>query len=263
VPELPEVETVVRSLAPRLTGRRILRAHFSSRHVVRENFRRLAARLAGQTVHSVTRHGKFIVAALDSGNLIVHLGMTGRLLFDSPTGPHTRAIFELDEGTLVYDDPRQFGRIEWAPELPARVARLGPDAFLIAENDFLQLLRKRNARIKPLLLNQSFIRGMGNIYSDEALFQAAIHPRAIASRLSKARAQRLYRAMIDVLGAAIDQKGSSISNYVDSEGRRGAFQNMHQVYGREGEPCSRCGAKIRRIVLAGRGTHFCPRCQRM
>src|SRR5581483_8503529 len=122
VPELPEVETVVRSLAPRLTGRRILRARFSSHHVVRSNFRTLAARLAGQTVHEVSRHGKFIVARLDRGTLVIHLGMTGKLLFDAAVGPHTRAVFELDDGLMVYDDPRQFGRIEWAPGLPARVA---------------------------------------------------------------------------------------------------------------------------------------------
>ncbi len=188
--------------------------------------------------------------------------MTGRLLFDSKTGPHTRAVFELDEGVLLYDDPRQFGRIEWAPELPDRVARLGPDALHISEAEFLTLLRRRNSRIKPLLLNQSFVRGMGNIYSDEALYQAGVHPRAIASRLSKERGRRLYRAMIEVLGAAIDSKGSSISNYVDAEGRSGAFQNMHQVYGREGMPCARCGGAIRRVVLGGRGTHYCPKCQR-
>ncbi|HZU23957.1 MAG TPA: bifunctional DNA-formamidopyrimidine glycosylase/DNA-(apurinic or apyrimidinic site) lyase [Bryobacteraceae bacterium] len=263
MPELPEVETVVRSLAPRLTGRRILHARFSSRHVVRDNFKRLAAKLAGQTVRGVTRHGKFIVAQLDKGNLIVHLGMTGALLFDAPAGPHTRAVFDLDNGVLLYDDPRQFGRIEWAPELPARVARLGPDALHISEADFLTLLRRRHARIKPLLLNQSFLRGMGNIYSDEALFQAGVHPRAMASRLSKQRAARLHRAMIDILGAAIANKGSSISDYVDAEGRRGTFQHMHQVYGREGQPCTRCGAPIRRVVLGGRGTHYCPKCQRL
>ena len=262
MPELPEVETVVRSVAPRLAGRRIVRASFSSHHVVRGSFKRLASRVTGQSVRGVTRHGKFIVAELDSGNLIVHLGMTGRLLFDSFPGPHTRAVFELDEGVLLYDDPRQFGRIEWSAELPERVARLGPDALGIAEADFLALLAKRRARIKPLLLDQTFIRGMGNIYSDEALFQAAIHPRAIASRLSPARGRRLYRAMVDILRAAIDSKGSSISDYVDAEGRRGSFQDQHQVYGREGQTCNRCGGTIRRVVLGGRGTHYCPRCQR-
>jgi formamidopyrimidine-DNA glycosylase len=262
VPELPEVETVVRSVAPRLTGRRILRAQFSSHHVVPGSFKRLASRVAGQTVHGVTRHGKFIVAGLDHGNLIIHLGMTGRLLFDAIPGPHTRAIFELDEGVLLYDDPRQFGRIEWAPELPARVARLGPDALDISEADFLARLAMRRARIKPLFMDQRFLRGMGNIYSDEALFQAAIHPRAIAARLSPERGRRLYRAMIDVLRAAIESKGSSISNYVDAEGRSGSFQHQHQVYGREGETCNRCGATIRRVVLGGRSTHYCPKCQR-
>ena len=262
MPELPEVETVVRSLAPRLTGRRILRARFSSRHVVRQSFRTLAAKLAGRTVHEVGRHGKFIVVRLDRGTLVIHLGMTGKLLFDAATGPHTRAVFELDDGVLLYDDPRQFGRIEWAPELPPRVARLGPDALSVSEADFLDRMRRRNARIKSLLLNQSFIRGMGNIYADEALYQAGIHPRAIASRVSAERGRRLYRAMIDALRAAIASKGSSISDYVDAEGQRGSFQDMHQVYGREGKKCARCGAPIRRVVIAGRSAHYCPRCQR-
>ena len=262
MPELPEVETVVRSLAPRLTGRRIVDARFSSHHVVRQKFATLRQRLRDQPVKSVRRHGKFIVLELDRGFLTIHLGMTGKLLIDSEPGPYARAVFTLDQGSLVYDDIRHFGRIEWSAQLLERAAALGPDALEIALDDFLKLLRQRRSRVKPLLLNQRFLRGMGNIYTDEALFEARIHPRAMASSLSRERATRLHRAMVDILSTAVRLKGSSISDYVDADGQKGSFQLQHQVYGRAGEPCAICGTAIRRIVVGQRGTHYCPKCQR-
>jgi formamidopyrimidine-DNA glycosylase len=262
MPELPEVETVVRTLAPKLTGRRIVDAQFLSRHVVRQKFPALRKRVRGQLVKSVERHGKFIVLTLDRGVLVIHLGMTGKLLLDSEPGPYARAIFELDRGLLVYDDIRHFGRIEWSATLPERAAALGPDALHISIEDFLKLLKTRRSGIKPLLLNQRFLRGMGNIYTDEALFEARIHPRAIAATLSRQRAARLHRAMVDILTTAIHLKGSSISDYVDADGEKGSFQLQHQVYGRAGEPCPTCETPIRRIVVGQRGTHYCPKCQR-
>ncbi|MGD0434843.1 MAG: bifunctional DNA-formamidopyrimidine glycosylase/DNA-(apurinic or apyrimidinic site) lyase [Bryobacteraceae bacterium] len=262
MPELPEVETVVRTLAPKLTGRRIVDAQFSSKHVVRQKFSMLRGRVRDQPVKSVRRHGKFIVLELERGFLTIHLGMTGKLLLDNEPGPYARAVFELDRGLLVYDDVRHFGRIEWSAKLLERAAALGPDALEISLEDFLKLLAKRHSRIKPLLLNQRFLRGMGNIYTDEALFEARIHPRALASSLSKQRAARLHRAMVEILESAIRLKGSSISNYVDAEGKKGSFQLQHQVYGRAGEPCAICGTAIRRIVVGQRGTHYCPKCQR-
>lgn len=263
MPELPEVETVVRSLAPRLTGRRIERAQFFSHFVVRQDFGELVAQVRGQLIQSVRRHGKFIVLDLSHGALSIHLGMTGKLLLEAQAGPYTRALFELDQGLLVYDDIRHFGRIEWSETLPSRVEALGPDALAIDSGDFLKLLRARKARVKPLLLNQRFLRGMGNIYTDEALWIARIHPKALAHRLRQERASRLHQAIIDVLTLAIRHKGSSISDYVDADGNPGSFQLRHEVYGREGKPCSRCGKAIRRIVVGSRGTHYCPRCQRM
>jgi formamidopyrimidine-DNA glycosylase len=262
VPELPEVETVVRTLAPKLTGRRIVDARFSSKHVVRQKFSVLRGRVRDQAVKSVRRHGKFILLELDHGFLTIHLGMTGKLLLDNEPGPYARAVFELDRGLLVYDDVRHFGRIEWSAQLPERAAALGPDALEISLEDFSKLLGKRQSRIKPLLLNQKFVRGMGNIYTDEALFEARINPLAQASSLSKQRAARLHRAMVDILETAIRMKGSSISDYVDANGLKGSFQLQHQVYGRAGEPCAICGTAIRRIVVGQRGTHYCPKCQR-
>src|SRR5581483_2836453 len=223
VPELPEVETVVRTLAPELTGRRIVDAEFFSHHVVRQKFSLLRNRVRNQPVNAVRRHGKFIVLELGRGVLSIHLGMTGKLLLDREPGPYARAVFELDRGLLVYDDIRHFGRIEWSPKLLDRAAALGPDALDIPVNDFVRRIKQRHSRIKPLLMNQRFLRGMGNIYTDEALFEARIHPRAMASSLSKARASRLHQAMLDILAAAIQSKGSSISDYVDAAGEKGSF----------------------------------------
>jgi formamidopyrimidine-DNA glycosylase len=260
VPELPEVETIVRSLAPRLRNRRILEARGYSKFVCPEP---IDGRLDGRTIRSVERRGKFIVCELDSGWLSIHLGMTGKLLIGGAPGPYTRAVFTLDDGVLVYDDVRHFGRIEWSERLPARIAKLGPEPLELGWEEFRAALRARKTRLKPLLLNQRFLRGMGNIYVDEALFRARLHPKAIASRLSAARARRLFDAIREVLALAIQSRGSSVSDYVDAEGRRGGFQLLHEVYGKEGEPCPNCGFPIRRIVVAQRGTHYCPDCQRV
>lgn len=259
MPELPEVETVVRSLAPLLTGRTIVSASFTSRFVTPGDRRKLASQVAGRTIQSVRRRGKFIVVTLDRGALSIHLGMTGKLLINGVPGEHAYGIFTLDDGVLIYDDPRQFGRIEWSA---ARTDRLGPEPLEIGVDEFGRRLRARKSRIKPLLMNQAFLAGMGNIYVDEALFAAGIHPLAIASRLSAARAARLHQAIREVLTLAIEHRGSSISDYVDANGDRGEFQLLHCVYGREGQPCVNCGTPIRKIVVGQRGTHFCPKCQK-
>ena len=259
MPELPEVETVVRTLAPYLVGRRILSARFTSRFVTPGDRTKLARRIAGRRVESVTRRGKFIVVGLDKGQLVMHLGMTGKLLSAGVETTHTYGHFTLDEGVLLYDDPRQFGRIEWGD---ARVRRLGPEPLLVGLADFSARLKGRKTRIKALLLNQAFIAGLGNIYVDEILFSSGIHPLAQASRLSAARAARMHQAMVEILTLAIEHRGSSISDYVDADGNRGDFQMMHRVYGREGEACVNCGAAIKKAVVAGRGTHYCPVCQK-
>jgi len=251
-------------LAPRLTGRRITGAQFFSSRVLRGRPRQVATRLAGKTIKAVRRHGKFIVVELDGGLVLtLHLGMTGKLLWDATRGPHTRALFFFPHGRLLFDDPRQFGRIELGDSLPERVARLGPDALSISLDDFAARLRGRRGILKPVLLNQRVLRGLGNIYTDEALFRARIHPRAIAGRLRAERLRRLHEAIQEVLCAAVQAGGSSISDYVDAEGRPGEFQFELRVYGKTGEPCSVCATPIRRIVVAQRGTHYCPKCQRV
>ncbi len=263
MPELPEVETVTRSIAP-LVGRRIVSAEFRCVRVLRGGDPdRMAARLQGRRIAAIKRYGKFIVVTLGGGGyLMIHLGMTGRLLLGGPPGKHTHAILTFDRGFLLYDDSRQFGCLEFSEEFPARVARLGPEPLEITFEEFAARLKRHKTRVKALLLNQTFVRGVGNIYADEALFRSGIHPLAIANRLRGVRVRRLYDAMVAVLTEAIAAGGSSISDYVDAEGRKGFFQFSHRVYQRTGEPCTVCGAAIRRVLVTQRSSHFCPRCQR-
>ena len=263
MPELPEVETVVRTLRPRLSGRTIESLELRSPKLQRlDAAMGLAERVRGFHIDSVERHGKYIVLRSSHSLLLIHLRMTGKLLADVPPTSYTRAVFCLNDGHVVFDDTRMFGTIEWSEHLPDRLTLLGPDPTEIPFAEFFQTLRSKRSMIKPLLLNQQFLRGMGNIYTDEALFLARIHPRTPTSRIGEQRARALHQEMVALLARAIEAGGSSISDYVDAEGRRGWFQLNHNVYDRAGEPCRRCGTPIKRIVVAQRGTHFCPRCQR-
>jgi formamidopyrimidine-DNA glycosylase len=263
VPELPEVETVARSLAPLLTGRRVLTAEFRCLRVLRGDPDTAARRIAGRKVTGIRRSGKHILIDLDKGMCFaVHLGMTGKLLMNGAPGKHTHAILTLDRGVLLYDDSRQFGRLEVCEGVPDRLAKLGPEPLEVSALDFTTALRKRKTRLKALLLDQTFVRGVGNIYADEALFRAGIHPLTRANTLSKPRAAGLHHAIQEVLAEAIESRGSSISDYVDADGRAGTFQQSHRVYQRTGQPCVVCGSPIRRIEVAQRGTHFCAKCQR-
>jgi formamidopyrimidine-DNA glycosylase len=264
MPELPEVETVARSLMPHLRGRVIRSAEFRQVRVLRGDPDETARRLAGRRITSLERRGKFIMIHLGGGGGIftVHLGMTGRLLIGGEVGKHTHAIMQLDRGILTYDDPRQFGRLEWSQGVPRSVLKLGPEPLQVDFEEFWKKLHSRKTKLKALLLDQTFLGGVGNIYADEALFRAGIHPLTRASKISKPRARRLYEATREVLSEAIASRGSSVSDYVDAEGRSGSFQQSHRVYQRSGEPCLICGRPIRRTLVAQRGTHFCPLCQR-
>lgn len=263
MPELPEVETVVRSIRPHLLGKQILSVTLSSRRVTRADHALTAAALTGTTISAVRRQGKQILIDLDKGLLYIHLGMTGKLLWNAQPGKYTRACFELSDGHLVYDDTRMFGRVEYFSAAPQLVSRIGPDALTVTFEEFHGRLGKYRGRIKAVLLNQTFISGVGNIYADEALFAARIHPKAAAGRISRNRAQRLHTHLLEILRLSIENRGSSISDYVDAQGERGSFQQLHNVYGKKDELCPRCSTPIRRIVLAQRGTHYCPRCQRV
>jgi formamidopyrimidine-DNA glycosylase len=263
LPELPEVETVVRSIRPHVLNKRILSVELNSHRVTRGDFAFTIECLTGARIAAVRRHGKQVFFELDRGLLYVHLGMTGKLLWNGARTKYARAILELDDGTLIYDDVRQFGRVEFYPEVPAALQKAGPDALTVTFGEFFQRLKRHSGPIKPLLLNQSFISGVGNIYADESLFAAAIHPKSRANKLSKRRAELLHQQIVAILALAVQHRGSSISNYVDADGACGNYQQQHNVYGRAEEACPRCGTPIRRIVLGQRGTHYCPACQRV
>ena len=253
---------MVRTLRPAIVGRRILNAEFGQLRVLRGLPHDTALALAGQRVEAVERYGKFITIRLERGVLVVHLGMTGKLLIDADRTKWTHAIFTLDKGVMSFDDPRQFGRIEYGEQLPARVTALGPEPLEVSLAEFARRLKLRRSPVKAVLLNQAVVRGVGNIYADEALFRAGVHPNRVAATLRGDRVAKVYHAMQEVLAEAIENRGSSVSNYVDAEGRKGSFQNLHRVYQRTGEPCVNCGGPIHRMVLAQRGTHYCPKCQR-
>lgn len=277
MPELPEVETIANGVNRRIQGDTIRATWFSS---YKEPFKTPSAEMAealpGLRIDRVYRVGKHIVfdlgakkASRASGSMaaqwIVHLGMTGRLLVSAPEipmPPHTHAMLTLGSGReLRFVDPRRFGRLALHPVESGPFAGPGHEPLTILADDFASLFRARKLSIKAALLNQSLLHGVGNIYADESLFRAGIRPTRIAGRLPRERLIRLHAALRTVLKSAIRAGGSSVSDYVDADGERGFFQIQHKVYGREGQPCRVCGTPIRRIVLAGRGTHFCPHCQ--
>jgi formamidopyrimidine-DNA glycosylase len=262
MPELPEVETVVRTLRPLIVGRRILNAEFRQLRILRGSPNETSEALAGRKVIGIDRYGKFIAIRLDRGHLVVHLGMTGKLLVNAAPTKWTHAVFTLDRGVMHFDDQRQFGRVEYGVELPERVGALGPEPLEVSLADFTKAVKERRSPIKAVLLNQAVVRGVGNIYADEALFRAGVRPVRAAASLSPLRVRRIYDAMREVLAEAIESRGSSVSNYVDADGRKGSFQLAHRVYQRTGEPCVNCGTAIQRIVVAQRGTHFCANCQK-
>ncbi|MGH9785590.1 MAG: bifunctional DNA-formamidopyrimidine glycosylase/DNA-(apurinic or apyrimidinic site) lyase [Terriglobia bacterium] len=297
MPELPEVETIVRSLQPLVTGRRILDAELPSstadaagsailRRILREPMwrtpREFVGAIRGSVIARVRRHGKHLVFDLGPSNgaksprsLLIHLGMTGRLTCEAtpePRSAHTHLILSLDapgpvpsaaEGRwLHYTDIRRFGRWQLLDPSAEVLGNLGPDPLEVSFSEFDALLRARRAMLKSLLLDQRFLRGLGNIYADESLFRARIHPAALAAGLTREQAKRLYQGIRQTLRLAIAAGGSSISNYVDGLGNSGYFQHEHVVYRRTGQPCVRCGCRIRRMLIASRSTHFCPRCQR-
>jgi formamidopyrimidine-DNA glycosylase len=234
----------------------------------------IAAALDGAVIESVRRVGKTIVMTArqdaTAAEFLIHLGMTGRLLVSSaaaPMPPHTHAVLTLSDGREIrFVDPRRFGRLsihrpDSSSAQPTGYSGPGREPPTISAEDFVGLFRNRKTPIKAALLNQSLLQGVGNIYADEALFRAGIRPRRLAGRLTRDELLRLRKALMAVMRRAIKLGGSSVSDYVDADGVRGFFQMEHKVYMRGGEPCLICGTPIRRIVLAGRGTHFCPSCQ--
>lgn len=274
MPELPEVETYVRELAPLLRGRQVTDVEVRwPRTIAAPPPEAFVQRIVGQRFAQFQRRGKYMLLGMDSGDtLIVHLRMTGHLhVHPASMTPdkHTHVVMALDDGhRLAFQDARKFGRIWLTPD-PARVlARLGPEPldeqFSVAA--WQKKLAGRRAAIKALLLDQAIVAGVGNIYADEALFWAGLHPTRRGGDLTSAQLTTLHAAIDAVLRAAIEKGGSSlgdssIQNYVRPNGAPGAYQAAHTVYQRTGQPCPRCGALIERMVIAQRSTHYCPQCQ--
>jgi formamidopyrimidine-DNA glycosylase len=273
MPELPEVETVARGLRAVLPGRRILGVRLGKTDFI-DDPAALERDLPGSRIAGVRRFGKFLLLEMESpagngGNfsLQVHLGMTGQIVTCQPeahVAPHTHVFFMLDDGReLRYTDIRRFGRIR----ILANGARenvlgeLGLDPLDATEEEFRLSISARRARIKALLLDQHVLRGIGNIYTDETLWRARIHPARLGAKLKDEELKRLFRTVQAVLKEAIRLRGSSVSDYVDSNGEPGEFQLRHRVYQREGKNCFRCRTRIRRVIVAGRSSYFCPSCQ--
>jgi len=273
MPELPEVETVARELREALPGRRILAVRLEKTDFI-DDPAAMELRLPGSTVLQVRRLGKNLVVDLKNGvgeannlSLLIHLGMTGQIAIISPEAPvlkHTHVFLSLDDGReLRYTDIRRFGRMAILSngEQERELGELGIEPLEISTEDFRARIGSRKAQIKALLLNQSVMRGIGNIYADESLWRAKIHPRKMGSKLTDDELKRLRRAVQDILSEAIRLRGSSVSDYVDSDGQKGEYQLRHRVYQRDGKKCSRCGSVIRHAIVAGRSSHFCPTCQ--
>jgi len=269
MPELPEVETIARGLAKRVTGDIIESVWIGrKKEPLKSPAAQIASTLEQSRIGHVHRMGKHIIFDLDrqkkESQWIVHLGMTGRLQVCDPQteiAKHTHAILRLSSGReLRFVDPRRFGRLSVAPA--AKFDAAGIEPLEIDGDRFIALFRGRKTPIKSALLNQKLLRGVGNIYADESLFRAGIRPRRRAATITRDQLARLHAAVKEVLKEAIALGGSSVSDYVNADGEEGFFQLQHRVYAREGEPCLVCKTPIERVVIAGRSSHYCPRCQK-
>ena len=271
MPELPEVETVVRGLREPLLGRRITGAWLDwPNSLVFPAPDEFLAALPGESFRKLGRRGKYILAELDHATLIIHLKMTGRL-YVAPIGAEHEADrwvhfrFGLDDGReLRFSDARKFGRVYLVPDAARIVGALGPEPLAddFSFEAFQARLAGRSGILKPLLLNQAFVAGIGNIYADEALHRAGLHPLRAANSLSEEEQRRLYVGVREALAEGVLRQGASIRWYRKPDGTQGTSQETFRAYGRTGQPCPVCGTPIERIVVGQRATHFCPTCQR-
>lgn len=264
MPELPEVETIARRLRPALLGKTIRQANLRwQRTLAAPAPKQFIQQIEGQKITAVSRRAKYLILSLTSFHLLIHLRMSGGLLLrNSTTEPekHDRLILKLSGGTsLVFNDPRKFGRVWLTPNPPEVLGSLGPEPL---SADFTpqwlyDALHAKHRRLKPLLLDQTFLAGLGNIYTDEALHLAKLHPLRLSDSVSRKQAEALYEAIRRVLNEGIRRNGASI----DWVYRGGSYQNHFRVYDREGQPCPVCRTPIQRLVVGQRGTHICPKCQ--
>ena len=271
MPELPEVETTRRGIAPHVEGRRVTKVVVRQRRLRWPVPRALQRELTEQTVKSVGRRAKYLLLGTDAGTAILHLGMSGSLRLvpaDSPPGPHDHVDLVLDDGNcLRLTDPRRFGALLWTRADPARhplLRDLGPEPFDAAFNGAYLYRRARGRRlaVKNFLMDSHTVAGVGNIYANEALFLAGIHPARPAGRISARRYERLAQSVRDILQQAIAQGGTTLRDFVGGDGRPGYFRQTLRVYGRAGQPCPVCNTRLRVTHIGQRSTFYCPRCQR-
>ncbi len=293
MPELPEVETVAEGLRKTVIGRKVKEIEALFPGIVKQNVDLFKRSVVRRRIKGVRRRAKYLLIDLSGGKtILIHLGMTGNLLFDvrssssfdssqdktavrrkpisSPTrncNKHDHLIFRFcrPDSCLCYNDQRKFGKIkvfdtEQENQVP-ELKRLGPDVIDVTPSEFADLFKNRKGRIKSALLNQQIVAGLGNIYADESLFEAGINPAQRIERLNKSKLEQLHKSINKILHKAIKAGGSSIDNYLNIDGKMGEFQLQHKVYGREGEKCKRCGTKIKRIKINQRSSYFCPKCQ--
>ncbi len=285
MPELPEVETITRGLRKAILGKSIKEVKALSSGTVKQSLKLFCREIADGEIKEIRRRGKYLLMDLSGGKtLLIHLGMTGKLLLSRPKhdsrsasgrrlpkeekwDKHDHLIFRFCNADFVlrYNDQRKFGKLRLCNSCDeqhiAELKELGPESLEVSSSDFVEILKRRKAKIKSLLLDQKVIAGLGNIYADEALFEARIHPERRAGSLSVHKLRDLHSAIRKTLKRAIKAGGSSIDNYVQVNGQIGGFQLQHKVYGREGERCRRCRTKIKRIKINQRSSYFCPRCQ--
>jgi formamidopyrimidine-DNA glycosylase len=268
MPELPEVETVVRDLRPRAVGRSIAAVRVGEKQLRKPWDAAWGPGVVGRRIEAIRRRGKWIVVELDTPRLVVHLGMTGQFTAVAAAEPepdHLHLVFALDDGTdLRFRDIRRFGSAVFYPNNAAvegLFAGLGPEPFGLDPAAFREAVRGSARNLKAILLDQTVIAGVGNIYADEACSRARLHPARRGESLAAAECDQLRAAIEEVLATAIEARGSTIRNYVGGSGLAGGFQLSHRVYGRTGEPCRACSTPIERVILAGRSSHFCPTCQ--
>ncbi|MBD2846505.1 DNA-formamidopyrimidine glycosylase [Paenibacillus sp. IB182496] len=273
MPELPEVETVRRTLNTLVAGRTIARVQVTLPRIIQrpDDSRHFEAMLVGHTIERVERRGKFLRILLDGLTLVSHLRMEGRYgVYEAGEAvePHTHVVFAFTDGTeLRYKDVRQFGTMhlflpgEELTAPPLNKLGIEPLSEAFTAEALRALLGRRSSRLKPLLLNQAYVTGLGNIYVDEALFLAGLHPERTADSLRKAEWERLHEAIVATLARAVEAGGSSIKSYVNGQGEMGMFQHSLAVYGRQQQACPSCGESIVKTVVVGRGTHLCLRCQ--
>lgn len=275
MPELPEVETIKRELEQAILGKKIAGVIVNNAKVIREPKKdKFIAELKNQTIKKILRKGKLLILELLSGkSLTIHLKMTGQLIYPSHQklgsgvnpGKISRVSFKFSDNTILdFNDNRLFGELRLIDNWQNLkfIKELGPEPFDLSVSQFKQMLANKKTKIKPLLMDQTFMSGVGNLYAAEALFRAKIHPIRPALSLTEKEKEKLFQEIKSVLLEAIKYKGSSVDQYVQLSGKPGDYVKYHRVYGREGKPCFSCKGKVKRISLGGRGTYFCPICQK-